>query len=135
MPLPWPFNTRLFWEIVVGVLLMVVMVTQMHRLDRYRGMVAESQVQAQLTALNQDVQTHQAEAAHYRDQAAQQDQTIQIFAKMLEQVQQRRPKLQEVAQRVQAQTATDEGLLQQAHTVLPDVAVRLTSDCRFAHAN
>lgn len=120
--------TRTAWELVVVAVLAIALVASRHQIDRYRGLVAQESVNAQLSALNQDARQHQHAAATARDQAAQAEQSVQTFAKLLEQVQQTRPKPQEVAHRVHAAVITDDGLVSEAQRVL-GLPVRLSGHC------
>ena len=126
--MPSLLTRRIFWELVVVAVLAIALVASRHQIDRYRGLVAQEAVTAQLSALNQDARQHQQAAATARDQAAQAEQSVQTFAKLLEQVHQTRPKPQEVAHRVQEAAITDDGLVSEAQRVL-GVPVRLSSHC------
>lgn len=115
-------------EILILAVLAIALVASRHQIDRYRGLVAQEAVNAQLSALNQDARQHRQAAATAREQAAQAEQAVQTFAKLLEQVQQARPKPQEVAHRAQAAAITDEGLVSEAQRVL-GLSVRLSRYC------
>lgn len=120
--------SRTTWELIVVAVLAIALVASRHQIDRYRGLVAQEAVNAQLSALNQDARQHQQAAATARDQAAQAEQSVQTFAKLLEQVQQTLPRPQEVARRVHAAVITDAGLVSEAQRVL-GVPVRLSRHC------
>lgn len=125
---PGLLMSRTFWELVVLAVLAIALVASRHQIDRYRGLVAQEAVNAQLSALNQDAWQHRQAAATAREEAEQAGRSVQTFAKLLEQVQQARPKPQEVAHRVQAAAITDEGLVSEAQRVL-GVPVRLSGHC------
>lgn len=126
--MPSLFGSRTCWELVVVAGLATALIASRHQIDRYRGLVAQESINAQLSALNQDARQHQQAAATARDQAVQAEQTVQTFAKLLEQMQQTRPKPQEIAHRVQAAAITDEGLVAESRRVL-GLTVRLSGHC------
>lgn len=125
-------TSRLFWELLLIAGLALAVVTQTHRLDQWRGMVREAEVLQQLHALNEETTARDQAIGTLKARLVERDQTIQRVHVELERVKASRPTLSAVAQRVQKASVTDEGVVAEAHRLLPGMAIRLSTDshCR-----
>jgi len=121
--------SRLFWEVVVLAVLAVVILAQMDRLDRWRGMVRQAEVERQLHALNQESQARQQTINGLKAQIVERDRDLARLQAERERLVAVRPAPAVVAKRVQEATATDEGLVAETHRVLPGIPVRLARQC------
>lgn len=121
--------SRLFWEVVILAVLVVVILTQMDRLDRWRGMVREAEVQRQLSALNQESQARQQTINGLKAEVEARERDLALLRAERDRLAAARPTPAAVAKRVREATVTDAGLVAETHRVLPGIPLRLASRC------
>lgn len=116
--------------LAVLAILTVVIVSQMHRLDQWRGLVRDSDVATQLHSLNEETKSRQQEIDRLKASLTERDQALAQVEAELATVRATRPTRVVVEQRLLHATVTDDGLLAETQRLLPGLAVRLLDACR-----
>ena len=126
--MPALFTQRWVWELAVVTVLVLVVIFQAHRIDRWRGLVSQQEVNRQLAVKDQEILE--------RDRAMEQLQAIMLSQERvvaeanhtIERLRSARPVLDRVMTSMKEKVVRDEALVAEALRVL-GVPVRVAQRC------